>query len=742
MEINKDQNLKKILDFINTKNYIAALETLNDIKYNYQNNYEFFHLKGIVYSELNQLEKAIISIKKSVKLNPNFFLGYYNIGLIYLVKKEYLQARKYFERSIFINNDFYDSNFRMACVCRELGDLSKSIDFFEKCLKIKNNDIDSLNYLGLNFFDLKFYNKAFESFKKCILIDPNFYQAYSHIGLIYAELKKNNNAIFFFNKAISLKVYEDSLYYNLSSFYLSIGSYNQAISTLKSGIEKNPDSFILNKTLAITYFDFRNFYEYEKILKKIETILNFNKITSSNQKQNLSSYYELLGNLQSIKLDLDHSIDSYKKAYNLQPGAAILSKILFSYLYLNYNFDEYFYFTKKCRELFNVSNDNFLKLNNNYESTLSITKIKDKVPKKKSKIKVGFISSDLRDHSIGFQVYPVLKELSKKKDIQLFAYYNFGDHDKTNERFKEFFYIWNDIDKCSDLEVVNLIRSQKIDILIDLNGHTVGSRLGVLVQKPAPIQVEWCGYLASIGFTEIDYIIQDSQILSSSSQVSEFVEKKLVMPHTWSILEKNYKPHLSKVSPFKKNGFITFASFNNSRKINLEVIALWSKILFQIPNSKLLLKNNEFEDPYCRELFKVFFRKKNVNTDQLIFEGPSNRNSLLERYNDVDIVLDTFPYNGGTTNLEAAWMCVPILTLKGNKFISLCGTSVNFNLGLDDWIALSEKEYYQKAIDFAKNVNYLQDLKNKLINNREKSLLFDSFKFSENLYIKLKEIIK
>ena len=87
-------------------------------------------------------------------------------------------------------------------------------------------------------------------------------------------------------------------------------------------------------------------------------------------------------------------------------------------------------------------------------------------------------------------------------------------------------------------------------------------------------------------------------------------------------------------------------------------------------------------------------------------------------------------------------MCVPILTLKGNKFISLCGTSVNFNLGLDDWIALSEKEYYQKAIDFAKNVKYLEDIKNKLINNREKSLLFDSFKFSENLYIKLKEIIK
>ena len=741
MEINKDQNLKKILDFINIKNYTEALKTLNDIKYNYQNNYEFFHLEGIVYSELNQLEKAIISIKKSVKIKPTSFLGYYNIGLIYLAKKEYLQARKYFERSIFINNDYYDSNFRMAYVCRELGDLPKSVDFFQKSLKIKNNDIDSLNYLGLNFFDLKFYHKAFETFKKCILIDPNFYQAYNHIGLIYAELKKNNNAIFFFNKAISLKVNEDSLYYNLSSFYSRIGDYNQAISTLKSGIEKNPDSFILNETLATTHFDFRNFYEYEKILAKIEAILDSNKITSSNQKQNRSKYYELLGNLQSIKLNLDHSIASYKKAYNLQPGTIILSKILFSYLYLNYNFDEYFYFTKKCRELFNVSNDNFLKLNNNYENISSTIKIKHK-SQKNFKIKIGFISSDLRNHSVGFQVYPVLKELSKKKDIQLYAYYNYGNHDKTNERFKEFFYVWKDINKCSDLEVVNFIRSQKIDILIDLNGYTRGSRLGVLVQKPAPIQVEWCGYLASVGFKEIDYIIQDPQTFSSSSHVLEFVEKKLVMPHTWSILEKNYKPYLSKVNSFKKNGFITFGSFNSSRKINLKVIALWSKILLKISNSKLLLKNNEFEDAYYRESFKDFFRKQNVNTDQLIFEGPSNRNSLLERYNDVDIVLDTFPYNGGTTNLEAAWMCVPILTLKGNKFISLCGTSVNFNLGLDDWIALSEKEYYQKAIDFAKNVNYLEDIKNKLINNRENSILFDSFKFSENLYIKLKEIIK
>jgi protein O-GlcNAc transferase len=732
VDLNQDQNLKIIFNLINAKEYKYAFEKLKDIQNNYQNNFEFFHFEGIVYTQLNELDEAIISFKKSVKLKPDFFLGYYNIGQIYLGRKNYLKAKEYYQKSININNIFYDANFKMGFVCRELREFSTSINFFKKCTRIKTNDIESFNFLGLNFLDLKFYDKSFENFKQCILIDKNFFEAYNHIGLIYAQLQKSDYAIFFFKKAITLKPSEVSSYYNLGNFYANIGNFYEAQSNLKDGIHKNPDSILLNLGLARIYFDFRNFIESEKILKKIKIILDVNKIKNSDNNLYIAMYYELLANLESLKLNPFRSLSLLKISYKYKPNAEILSKIIFAHLYLDYNFNKYFYFAKEYK--------NQLYKSNNYHQSTHTLEANNNI-KKNSKIKIGFISSDLRDHAVGFQVYPVLKEISKKNDIQIFAYYNFSSQDKTNERFKKFFYAWNDIYNLSDLDVASLIKSQEIDILVDLNGHTKGSRHGVIVQKPAAIQIQWSGYLASVGLKEIDYIIVDKQVASSLTIKDEFVEKKLVMPNIWTVLEKNYVPKLSKAIPFKKNGFVTFGSFNNSRKINLEVIDLWSRILLNFPNSKLLLKNNEFEDPLYRENFKHFFKKKKINDNQLIFEGPSGRNTLLERYNDIDIVLDTYPYNGGTTNLEAAWMCVPILTLKGNKFISLCGASINFNLELHNWVASDKEEYYFKAIEFAKNVNYLQAIKDKLINNREKCFLFDSLKFSDHLYDSLKKII-
>ena len=173
---------------------------------------------------------------------------------------------------------------------------------------------------------------------------------------------------------------------------------------------------------------------------------------------------------------------------------------------------------------------------------------------------------------------------------------------------------------------------------------------------------------------------------------------------------------------------------------NKEVIKTWATILNNIPKSKLLLKSKKFEDKVYLDNFVSNFRKNNVLRESLIFEKSSEREDLLLSYNKMDIALDTFPYTGGTTSLEASWMCVPLLTLKGNFFISKCGESININLNMNDWIANNQKEYIDKAIKYTKNINQLNDIRSYLIKNSRKSSLFDAKKFSNNFINAINEV--
>jgi predicted O-linked N-acetylglucosamine transferase (SPINDLY family) len=366
--------------------------------------------------------------------------------------------------------------------------------------------------------------------------------------------------------------------------------------------------------------------------------------------------------------------------------------------------------------------------------------LEKKIAKQKKELYVGFVGATFFNHAVGFQILDVIKELNKNKNIKIFAYSNFKHDDFLRKEFKKNFYAWNDIDSLNSADAAKIIQGQNIDILIDLDGYTKNNSLKLFSFKPAPIQISWCGYLNSTGIKEIDYIIADQEVITKQTE-DFYSEKILRLPNFFVNMSKPEGDlFISREIPAKKNKYITYCSFNNVLKYNLEVIKCWCEILESVKNSKLILLDSRYnEEEYCKYILELFNNNKKKDilfNNNIIFLGYKNRKDLLEMYNKADIALDTFPYGGITTSLEAVYMGVPVLTIKGDSFFSRATFSLNRNLGLDNFIANDKDNYIKKAIELSKNLYKIQDIKDFLLRNKSNLDPFNSKKFADE-FLKL-----
>jgi len=486
-----------------------------------------------------------------------------------------------------------------------------------------------------------------------------------------------------------------------------------------------------------------------------EAIPNFEKAIQLNPKlldahSNLGIALENLGALQkslnvfqeALKIDPNHHLlnfnlgDVYVKFNEIQKAINCFKKAIDSKFDFNLAYSTYLYFINYSDQ---YDANFFYKESIGYRK--SIRKLDKNLlapfqyNKSTTKLKIGFVSSDLRDHPVGFFLYETLKHL-KNSNLELIAYSNLREENEDNftTDLKNFFSKWHKVKNMNDLKLINLIRNDKINLLIDLSGHSANNRLPIFINKPAPVQLTWTGYLDTTGLEEIDYIIADHFVVADKEQEKLFAEKVWKLPDIWNSFSKpSYNIEVATL-PAIKNNFITFGSFNHLNKVNNSVIKLWSKLLKKIPKSKLFLKYKNLNIDYYKNSIINKFHDNGINQDKLILEGSSPRKDLLKTYNKVDISLDPFPYSGGTTNFESIWMGVPILALKGKKFISKCGESINYNLGMVDWIAKDENDFISKATNICSDYTKLSDLR---INLRQRALnspAFDGEKFAKNFH--------
>ena len=348
-------------------------------------------------------------------------------------------------------------------------------------------------------------------------------------------------------------------------------------------------------------------------------------------------------------------------------------------------------------------------------------------------LRIGYISSDFRHHAVSHFIEPVLAAHDKNK-FQLFAYYHHTVVDDMTKRIQSHVSHWRSLVGKSDTDIAAMIRADGIDILIDLAGHTATNRLPMFARKPAPLQVTWLGYPNTTGLSTMDYRITDAFADPPGMTDAFHTEKLHRMPETFSCYSApNDAPTVAPLQA-KRTGRVTFGSFNNFAKITAEVITVWSNILKRIPTATLFLKYKDLESVPMTQYIHHQFMTRGVLVSQLRIQGDdASHVEHMARYNNIDIALDPFPYNGTTTTLDALWMGVPVITLAGASHVGRVGVSQMSNLGLQELIAKNQDDYVNIAVELAGNIEKLSALRAGMRERMLASPLMNVERFTRNL---------
>ena len=291
---------------------------------------------------------------------------------------------------------------------------------------------------------------------------------------------------------------------------------------------------------------------------------------------------------------------------------------------------------------------------------------------------------------------------------------------------------WRDTKNLDDNAFYDLVINDDIDIIIEMNGHTIINRYHACMRRLAPVQINFYNFAATCGIPCIDYIMIDDKIIEPSEE-KYFTEKVYRLPNAYGVA--NFSNAFPEVAPcpFKKNGYITFGSFGGSHKINEYTIKIWSKVLHRVPNARFFMKAGAFTFDMHKDNFYRYFEKKGISKDRLLFEGWSEHQEMLNRYAEVDIALDSFPYNAGTTTLEALWQGIPVVSLCGNRLAARTGKSILTNLGHPEFVAYDEDEFVNIAVNLANNLSNLEHLRESLRDQFRSSVLYDAKLFATDL---------
>jgi predicted O-linked N-acetylglucosamine transferase (SPINDLY family) len=631
--------------------------------------------------DLINKKNFILAKDTLIKFNQKKDCHYFNtLGFVFQELGEFDAAEKNYIQSYQLNKDFLEARFNLACLFLKKNSYLESEKIFLELINKNNNDYLSYYNLGLINFEIKKYNLALDYFKKSSDIQINFYNAYHQTALTYEKLGNINEAIKNYNIAISLNTEKLNISWNnLGVIYLKSKKFDEAFKCFKEAASLNGDKSLVFNNLASTYFELGESFLGKTFLEKAA---HYNK---SNLK--------------------------------------IISRLLGVFPYNNYEFNDYKFWAEEFRKNIKNLNSNLNKINFN-----------------KKKIRLAFFGADFVNHPIGYFLLDLLPEI-KLNNFDVYIYSNSSFEDDLSKKLKGNLVKWEKVYELNTKQIHNLIKLDNIDILIDMSGHTNGGNLEIFANRAAPIQLSWASFLTTTGIKEIDYIIGDPHVTPLNTK-EYFSEKVINLPNIWCNLAISNIPHIdTSETPAIKNGYITYGSFNNLNKINQEVINVWSDILNNSLNSRLFIKNFQLNNNFAKNILIEKFKKNNISEERLILEGSSSREDTLEKYNLIDIALDTFPWNGGTTSFELSWMCVPLLTLSGNRFVARCGESINRNLNMNDWIAYNSKDYISKALKYSNNFDLLNETRSYLRALSRKSVLFDSNAFSKGFIDCLNKIV-
>lgn len=433
----------------------------------------------------------------------------------------------------------------------------------------------------------------------------------------------------------------------------------------------------------------------------------------------------MLGNLFINTSKTEQGIDLLRKALSIAPEDNLAASSMLYNLHYKHDiapqtlFNEHLQWAKNHAPEMNLSQ---------HTNTASSDK----------KLRIGYVSPNFNQHSAAYFFEPVL-ETHNRDQFEIYGYNNSTESDKVTKRMRPQFKTFCDIYNLSDEQVAELIRHHEIDILVDLAGHTAGGRLSVFALKPTPIQLTWLGYPDTTGLPQIDYRITDELADPPCSHIF-YTEKQICLPCGFLCYRPpDFSPPVTNL-PALKNGCITFGSFNINGKINFYISDIWAQILKHVDNSRLILKIRGGQHPSMRQYYQNIFEQYGISKERIEIFGHLSPVEHLKLYGQIDIALDTYPYQGTTTTCEAIWMGVPVISLTGQCHCSRVSSSILKRLDMDFFTASNQDEYIKKACALAAKPQALSKIRLSMRQRMAASDLCNKTKFTTNLEMAYRQI--
>ena len=563
--------------------------------------------------------------------------------------------------------------FQLANAFYQKSDLVKAQSLYQEILSEQPNHADSNFFLGLLAFNQNLYQQSEILIRKAVTLCPSEIRYLMGFGILCLHIGKFQEAADTFSKAVKLEPHDVEPLYNLGTALQKLARFKEAEECFTKALSLKPNHLgVLNN----------------------------------------------MGNVQLGLCEIERANDYFLDAFKQNTGNLnVLSNTLLNYNYFaNLSPTEIF---KKHKEAAIYFPDK--------QNELAPVK------KKNKKIRIAYLSADFKTHSVAYFLLPLLKN-HDRKTFEVFCFYNGDKVDTTTKEFQSLSDHFQGIRSLNDKDLRDLVIESEIDILIDLSGHTANNRLAVFANRAAPIQITWLGYPHSTGIPEMDIRIVDN--ISDPSPDSEpFNTEKLVrLPHGFLCYEGNNEIPYTKQPPCIDNGFITFGSFNNLAKVNKNVIKAWSDILLTIPNSKIIIKSKQLSEASVHQLYLSYFESFGVSSDRVTMLAmlPSTADHL-SIYNQIDIALDTFPYNGTTTTCEAMWMGVPTTTFIGDRHSARVGASIMTHSGFDELISNDQEAFVSDTIALANQPERLKSLRNDMRIRMQNSDLCNAHQFAQEI---------
>jgi protein O-GlcNAc transferase len=696
---------------------------------------------GEVYRQMGRLDEALACGRQAVQLGPELAAVHFGLGGTLFALQRWDEAEACYRRALELQPDHFESANNLGLVTATQGKFSEAIEFYFKAMELRPENAEVYFNLGLAFEQQKNYAFAEAYFRQAVRLKPDHGQAWNNLGVLLKERGRYDDALACYDEALRLRPQAADVHNNRAAALQALRRFDDALASYRQALQIKPDSVEACYNFGLLLHECGRFKEaqacYREALRlKPDFALAWNNLGTTlkacgqleaavvcftQSAQINPAHLETQNNLSSAWQEqgrVAEAIDGYRRALAVEPSnAKIISNLL---MVSNYDsrispaalFAEHVHWTRMF-------------------PAAAISPAIARTPTVGRALRVGYMSPDFRRHAVEAFIEPVLAQHDPAQvEAILFAEVRWPDD--VTERLRGIARGWHNTCGLTDAQFAELIRSEKIDILVDLAGHTNHNRLPVLNLRPAAVQVSYLGYPNTTGLASVDFRLTDAMVDPAGAEPL-YTEKLVRLSPTFCCYQPSAEAPKVSPLPAQASGRITFGSMHNLVKLNSDVLDLWARLIQAAPGSRLLVFRDTLQDSTLQRL-RQEFASRGLGEDRVELRGtlaPGERHWSV--YREIDISLDAFPWSGHTTACESLWMGVPVISLRGDRAAGRMVTSVLSCLGLDPWSVADRDEYVDAAIRLAGDVEQLARWRSRLRELMLGSPLCDAKRFTRGL---------